>query len=150
MTTMTVDRQGSYAGNTGDPVIPACAPEAAVAGARVSSCTAVSLREDSDLHFSYTRKPECDPVKAYRRMGDFVDGSYLAVRRIARLLHLDEQHALDRLDVGYPEIRDFLAGECDCDPLTAQRIAFQYVSGLNAIGRKNRRGSELVRDRGWI
>lgn len=127
-----VDRQGSYAGNTGDPVIPTCAPEAAVAGACTSSCTAVAIREDSSI--AYARRALHSLKEARLIANGYEEGAYNALYAMGQRLGFYDPHsfAIERGPT-YGQIRGFLIGDCDIDERIAQRVAFDIIARRNRL-----------------
>ena len=77
--------------------------------------------------------------------GGYEEGAYEALRRMARKLSFYDAH-LYAIENGptYHEIRWFLEGDCDVDPRTAQRVAFEILA------RRNRLRRSYQGEVGWI
>lgn len=94
--------------------------------------------------------PVNDEATARTAMYAFVNGYDVAMQHFAQRLGLDtwrlREHPIARfLEPSYPDVRDYLRGEVECDHRVAERLAFAYASSWHRRGRGARGG-----DMGWL
>ena len=93
--------------------------------------TALVLREESELHYDYTRQPR-RPVAEVRRIAiAFCDGAFLAAYRISSGVYCERRNAIERsLEPDYATIRDYLIDEANADERVAAQIALHLTAPL--------------------